>query len=61
MTVSTRISAKELSAKWSKFSDAEAGAIKNVETLTAQVVKTYSRDKTAADAEVKAFMVGRTF
>jgi hypothetical protein len=61
MTSSTQISAKDLSSKWAKFSDSEASAIKNVEALTAQVVKTYGRGKIAADAEVKAFMVGRTF
>jgi hypothetical protein len=61
MTGSTQISAKDISSKWGKFSEAEAGAIKNVEALTAQVVKSYSRDKAAADAEVKAFMAGRTF
>jgi hypothetical protein len=61
MTGSTQISAKDISSKWGKFSEAEAGAIKNVEALTAQVVKSYSRDRAAADAEVKAFMVGRTF
>ena len=61
MTGSIQISAKDISLKWGKFSEAEAGAIKDVEALTAQVVKSYGRDKTAADAEVKAFMLGRTF
>jgi hypothetical protein len=61
MTALNHISAKDISLKWSKVSEAEAGAIKNVEALTAQVVKSYGRDRTAAEAEVKTFMAGRSF
>ena len=61
MTESTRVSPKEISAKWGKLSEAEATAIKNPEALSAQLVKSYGRDKPGADAEVKAWMAGRTF
>jgi hypothetical protein len=61
MTASTHVSAKDISSKWSKFSDSEAAAIKSTEGLSAQVVKTYSLDKAKADAEVKTWMAGRTF
>ena len=61
MTGSTQISAKDISLKWGKFSEAEAGAIKSAEALSVQLVKSYGRVKAAADAEVKAFMLGRTF
>ncbi len=60
MVGSPQISAKDISSKWGKFSEAEAGAIKNVEALSA-LVKSYGREKVAADAEVKAVMLGRTF
>jgi hypothetical protein len=35
--------------------------IKNVDSLSAQVAKSYNLDKAKADAEVKAFMGTRTF
>jgi len=61
MAESARITARDISSRWGKFSEAEAGAIKSVEALTAQLVKSYNREKGAAEAEVKAFMSGRTF
>ncbi len=61
MTSSTHVSAKDISAKWGKLTEVEASAIKNVDSLSAQVAKSYNFDKPKADAEVKAFMAGRTF
>ena len=61
MTGSTHISAKDISSKWSKVSETEASAIKNFDSLSEQVAKSYNLDKPKADAEVKAWMAGRTF
>lgn len=61
MTGSTQVTAKEISSKWGKFTEAEASAIRNLDGLSAQVAKSYNLDKPKADAEVKAWMAGRTF
>jgi hypothetical protein len=61
MTNLNRVSATDISAKWSKVTHPEAVAIKNVESLSAQVQKSYGFDKAKADAEVKQFMGDRTF
>ena len=61
MTDSNHVSAQDISSKWSKVTQNEANAIKNVEGLSAQVAKSYNLDKAKADAEVKAFMGTRTF
>jgi len=56
-----RISAEDIYAKWSKVTHPEATAIKNVDSLSAQVQKSYGFDKAKADSEVRAFMGARTF
>jgi hypothetical protein len=61
MTGSTQVTAKEISSKWGKLTEAEASSIKNLDSLSAQVAKSYNLDKPKADAEVKAWMAGRTF
>ena len=61
MSGSNHVSAQDISSKWSKLTESEAAAIKNVESLSAQVAKSYNLDKAKADAEVKAFMGSRTF
>lgn len=61
MTGLTQISAKDISSRWDKVTESEAAAIRNVESLAAQVAKSYSLDRPKADGEVKAWMVGRTF
>jgi hypothetical protein len=61
MTNSNRVSATDISSKWSKVTHPEAVAIKNVDGLSAQVQKSYGFDKAKADAEVKQFMGDRTF
>ena len=50
MTNSNHVSAQDISAK-----------IKNTDSLSAQVQKSYGFDKAKADAEVKQFMGARTF
>ena len=54
-------SAQDISAKWSKVTQTEAASIKNTDSLSAQVQKSYGFDKAKADAEVKQFMGARTF
>ena len=61
MTGSTHISAKDISSKWGKLSEAEASAVKSFDSLSAQVAKSYNLDKAKAEAEVKTWMAGRTF
>ena len=56
-----RTSAADIYAKWAKVTQSEATAIKNVNSLSAQVQKSYGFDKVKADAEVRAFMGARTF
>jgi len=56
-----RISAEDIYGKWAKVTQSEAAAIKNVDSLSAQVQKSYGFDKVKADAEVRAFMGARTF
>jgi len=53
--------AEDIYAKWAKVTQSEAAAIKNVDSLSAQVQKSYGFDKVKADAEVRAFMGARTF
>jgi hypothetical protein len=61
MSNQNRVSAEDIYAKWSKVTQSEAAAIKNVDGLSAQVQKSYGFDKAKADAEVRAFMGARTF
>jgi len=61
MTNLNHVSAQDISSKWSKVTQTEASAIKNVDSLSAQVAKSYNLDRAKADAEVKAFMGSRTF
>jgi hypothetical protein len=61
MTDSNHVCAQDISSKWSKVTQNEANAIKNVEGLSAQVAKSYNLDKAKAGAEVKAFMGTRPF
>ena len=61
MTGSNHVSTADISSKWSKVTQAEAAAIRNTDSLSAQVQKSYGLDKAKADAEVLAFMGTRTF
>jgi hypothetical protein len=53
--------AKDILAKWDKFSEIEVGAIKNESDLASQLVAKYSFDKPKADTEAKALVNGRQF
>jgi hypothetical protein len=61
MTNPNHVSAQDISTKWSKVTQTEAASIKNTDSLSAQVQKSYGFDKAKADAEVKEFMGARTF
>jgi hypothetical protein len=61
MSNQNRILAEDIFAKWAKVTQSEAAAIKNADSLSAQVQKSYGFDKAKADAEVKQFMGARTF
>ena len=45
MTGSNHVSAADISSKWSKVTQAEAAAIRNTDSLSAQVQKNYGLDK----------------
>jgi hypothetical protein len=57
----TKIIAKDIHAKWSKLNEADLANVKSHDALSALVVKAYGLDKAKADAEVTAWMVGRSF
>jgi hypothetical protein len=61
MTNSNQISSKDICNKWTKFTVAEADALKTPENLSAQLMKSYNLPKAQAEAEVKAWLAGRTF
>ena len=61
MSAINRVYSKDISAKWPKLSAAEADALKTPEALSAQVMKSYSLPKEQAEADVKAWLAGRTF
>ena len=61
MTSQNRVSAEDITNKWTNVTHSEATAIRNVEGLSAQVQKSYGFDKVKADSEVRAFMGARTF
>ena len=57
----TKIQANEIHVKWSKLNQADLANVKSHDALSALVVKAYSLDKAKADADVTAWMVGRSF
>jgi hypothetical protein len=57
----TKILAKDIHAKWSKLNEADLTHVKSHEALSALLVKGYALDKTKADADVTAWMAGRSF
>jgi hypothetical protein len=56
-----KILAKDIHAKWSKLNEADLTHVKSHDALSALVVKGYSLDKAKADADVTAWMAGRSF
>jgi hypothetical protein len=57
----TKILANEIQAKWSKLNLSDLTHVKSHDALSALVVKAYSLDKVKADADVTAWMAGRSF
>ena len=57
----TKILAKEIHLKWSKLDEADLTHVKNHDALSALVVKGYGLEKARADADVTAWMAGRSF
>ena len=57
----TKILAKDIHAKWSKLNEADLTYVKSRDALSALVVKGYNLDKAKADADVTAWMAGRSF
>ncbi len=61
MSCLNRVHTKDISAKWPKLTPVEVEALKSTEALSAQVMKSYSLPKEQAEADVKAWLAGRTF
>jgi hypothetical protein len=57
----TKILAKDIHAKWSKLNEADLPNVKTHDALSALVVKGYGLDKAKADADVTAWIAGRSF
>ena len=56
-----KILAKEIHTKWPKLNEADLANVKSHDALSALVVKGYGFEKAKADAEVTAWMAGRSF
>jgi len=56
-----KILAKDIHAKWPKLNESDLTHVKTHDALSALVVKGYNLDKAKADAEVTAWMAGRSF
>jgi hypothetical protein len=56
-----KIVAKDIHSKWGKLTEADVAHVKSHDALAALVVKAYSLDKAKADADVTAWMAGRSF
>ena len=52
---------KEISAKWSKFSEQDVSAFKTSDELVTQIVAKYGQDKMAVQKDVDTFLKGRSF
>lgn len=59
--VDTKILAKDIHAKWSKLPEADLANVKSHDALSALVAKAYTLDKAKADADVTAWIAGRSF
>jgi hypothetical protein len=57
----TKILAKDIHSKWGKLTEADVAHVKSHDSLSALIVKAYSLDKAKADADVTAWMAGRSF
>ena len=61
MIGSNRVTTKEICAQWPKFTEPQAEGLKTFENLSAQVAKSYNLPQAQAEADVKAWLAGRTF
>jgi hypothetical protein len=59
--VNTKILAKDIHTKWSKLNESDLTHVKTHDELSALIVKGYGLDKAKADADVTAWMAGRSF
>jgi hypothetical protein len=57
----TKIQVNDIRAKWSKLNQADLANVRTHDALSALVEKAYSLDKARADADVTAWMTGRSF
>jgi hypothetical protein len=57
----TKILATDIHAKWSRLNEADLANVRSHDALSALLVKAYGLDKTRADADVTAWMAGRSF
>jgi hypothetical protein len=60
-TAASKISAKEIHAKWEKISEQEASGMKVTDDLVAQVQAKYSLSPDQAQRDVSAWANGRGF
>jgi hypothetical protein len=56
-----KILPNEIQAKWSKLNSSDLTQVTSHDALSALVAKAYSLDKAKADADVTAWMAGRSF
>jgi hypothetical protein len=56
-----KILVKDIHAKWPKLNESDLTNVKTHDALSALVVKGYNFEKAKADAEVTAWMAGRSF
>jgi hypothetical protein len=61
MANTTSITAMDIRRKWDRLSETESSAIKNTESLVAQVSKSYGLSKEQAQSDVTAWVAGRNF
>jgi hypothetical protein len=57
----TKILSKDIHAHWPKLNETDLANVKSHDALSALVVKGYGLEKAKADADVTAWMAGRSF
>jgi len=57
----TKILTNEIQTKWSKLNSSDLTQVKSHDALSMLVAKAYNLDKAKADADVTAWMAGRSF
>lgn len=59
--LNSKIFAKDIHIQWSKLSEATLAHVRSHHALSVLVAKRYGLDKAKADADVTAWMIGRSF